>query len=352
MGWPVISLTHLINISHTHAFVVGIMSNLPYLHIAIFQYNLGYHYPVPTQVFFLQLFWKRIIGDKRPVLSCNQQFKRLNGMLPHPHIQFLLHQSSSQQYSRLTRSPLYAALWITEAGFYMPDALPNATPKVSMQWRALKALPGKGKILHWTPCFSDPSTAEGRDSQPFMSRRQWREKENEERKTVVFIWAPFSFSAVFVTGEDTAEDTRDDSLDSDSNTQGIAQCYNNYSSFFWSYAESIFMHFFILTHQQQSRHHLEMWANAQRDGRPAKHRWCLLFNAAVWQTPTTRVPSVMLPRCETRWNLQRCPKLMKRSQPLVGRSSPYCRDMWRRYCCLTSFFPIVDTCLSCEDIAR
>ena len=28
------------------------------------------------------------------------------------------------------------------------------------------------------------------------------------------------------------------------------------------------------------------------------------------------------------------------------------RGMWRRYCCLTSFFPIVDTCLSCEDIAR
>jgi len=26
--------------------------------------------------------------------------------------------------------------------------------------------------------------------------------------------------------------------------------------------------------------------------------------------------------------------------------------IWRRYCCLTSFFPIVDTCLSCEDIAR
>jgi len=30
----------------------------------------------------------------------------------------------------------------------------------------------------------------------------------------------------------------------------------------------------------------------------------------------------------------------------------YCGDMWRRYCCLTSFFPIVNTCLSCEDIAR
>ena len=27
-------------------------------------------------------------------------------------------------------------------------------------------------------------------------------------------------------------------------------------------------------------------------------------------------------------------------------------DMWRRYCCLTSFFLIVDTCLTCKDIAR
>ena len=25
---------------------------------------------------------------------------------------------------------------------------------------------------------------------------------------------------------------------------------------------------------------LEMWANAQRDGRPAEHRWRALFNAA------------------------------------------------------------------------
>ena len=40
------------------------------------------------------------------------------------------------------------------------------------------------------------------------------------------------------------------------------------------------------------------------------------------------------------------------SQPLVGRSSPYYQEMWRRYCCLTSFFPIVDTCLSSEDVAR
>jgi len=33
-----------------------------------------------------------------------------------------------------------------------------------------------------------------------------------------------------------------------------------------------------------------MWANAQRDGRPAEYRWRPLFNATVWLTPTARVP--------------------------------------------------------------
>jgi len=45
------------------------------------------------------------------------------------------------------------------------------------------------------------------------------------------------------------------------------------------------------------------WVNAQRDGHPAEQRWHPLF-------------------------------------------------MWRTYCCLKSFFPIVDTCLNSEDIAR
>ena len=96
-----------------------------------------------------------------------------------------------------------------------------------------------------------------------------------------------------------------------------------------------------------------MWANAQPDGRPAEHRWRPLFNAAKfgWR-PVLECRAVTLPRCESRWNLQGCPKLPDRSQSLVGRSSPYCWDMWKRYCCLTSFFPIVDTCLSCEDIAQ
>jgi len=62
--------------------------------------------------------------------------------------------------------------------------------------------------------------------------------------------------------------------------------------------------------------------------------------------------AVTLPRRKTHWNLTGCPKLTKQSQPLVGRSSPYCKDMWGRYCCLTSFIPIVNACLSCEDIAQ
>ena len=96
-----------------------------------------------------------------------------------------------------------------------------------------------------------------------------------------------------------------------------------------------------------------MWANAHRDGRPAKYRWRPLFNAAEfgWR-PVLECHAVTLPRRETHWNYLGCPKLTKRSQPLVGRSSPYCENMRRRYCCLKRFFPIVDTCLSCEDIAR
>ena len=43
----------------------------------------------------------------------------------------------------------------------------------------------------------------------------------------------------------------------------------------------------IKTHETDKT---RMWANAQRDGRPAEYRRHPLFNAAVWLTPTTRVP--------------------------------------------------------------
>jgi len=82
-----------------------------------------------------------------------------------------------------------------------------------------------------------------------------------------------------------------------------------------------------------------MWANAQRDGRAAEYRWFPLFNAAKfgWR-PLLECRAVTLPRRESRWNLQGVPKLANGSQPLVGRSSSYYEDMWRRYRCLTCFF--------------
>ena len=39
-----------------------------------------------------------------------------------------------------------------------------------------------------------------------------------------------------------------------------------------------------------------MWANAQRNGRPAKY----FQRRKVWLTPTTRMRAVTLPRRETR----------------------------------------------------
>jgi len=82
-----------------------------------------------------------------------------------------------------------------------------------------------------------------------------------------------------------------------------------------------------------------MWANAQRDGRLAEYRWCPQFNAAKFGwCQLLECRAITLPRRESHWNLQRCPKLANRSQPLGGRSSPYYEDMWGRYRCLTIFF--------------
>jgi len=72
----------------------------------------------------------------------------------------------------------------------------------------------------------------------------------------------------------------------------------------------------------------------------------------VWLTPTTRLPCSNSDKTRNPLKFARVPKLANRSHPLMGRSSPYCADTWGRYCCLASFVPIVDTCLSCEDIAQ
>jgi len=43
---------------------------------------------------------------------------------------------------------------------------------------------------------------------------------------------------------------------------------------------------------------------------------------------------------------------LKHPCTLVGRSPPYCKLLWGEILLFNKFFPIVHTCLSCEDIAR
>jgi len=64
----------------------------------------------------------------------------------------------------------------------------------------------------------------------------------------------------------------------------------------------------------------------------------------VWLTPTTIVPCSNAAKTPNPLKFAGVPQTTKQSQPLVGRSSPYYGDIWRRYCCLTKFFRIVDTC--------
>jgi len=58
----------------------------------------------------------------------------------------------------------------------------------------------------------------------------------------------------------------------------------------------------------------------------------------VWLMPTTGVPCTKAAKTRNPLKLAGCPKPPDRSQPLVGRSSPYCGDIWRRCCWLSSFF--------------
>ena len=98
---------------------------------------------------------------------------------------------------------------------------------------------------------------------------------------------------------------------------------------------------------------LEMWANVQRDGRPAEYSWRPLFNAPLWLTPTTRVPCSNA--AKTR-NPLKLPGVPQTNETISAASGPKFTVLWghvEEILLLNKFFfPIVDTCLSCEDIAR
>ena len=68
--------------------------------------------------------------------------------------------------------------------------------------------------------------------------------------------------------------------------------------------------------------------------------------------PTTRVPCSIAAKTRNPMKFAGVPQTPEPISAVSGRSSPYYEDMWRRYRCLRSFFPIVNTCLSYEDVAR
>ena len=69
--------------------------------------------------------------------------------------------------------------------------------------------------------------------------------------------------------------------------------------------------------------------------------------------PTTGVPCSNTAKTRNPLKLAGVPQTTAPISATSGRSSPYCGDIWRRYLLLNKFFfPIVDTCLSCEDMAR
>ena len=61
-----------------------------------------------------------------------------------------------------------------------------------------------------------------------------------------------------------------------------------------------------------------MLANAQRDGRPAECRWRPLFNAAVWLTPTTRMPCSNAAKTRNPYKLPGVPQTNERISAARG----------------------------------
>jgi len=67
-----------------------------------------------------------------------------------------------------------------------------------------------------------------------------------------------------------------------------------------------------------------MWANAQRDGRPAEYRWRPLLNA-VWLTPTTRVPCSNAAKMRNQLKLPGVPQTY---ETISAASGPKCTVLW------------------------
>jgi len=102
--------------------------------------------------------------------------------------------------------------------------------------------------------------------------------------------------------------------------------------------QSVLMKVYILRVCSKIQKQLEMWANAQRDGRPAEYRWRPLLNAAVWPTPTTRMPCSNAAKTGKPLKLAGVPQT---TGSISAANGPKFTILWGHvdaYCCLTSFF--------------
>ena len=68
-----------------------------------------------------------------------------------------------------------------------------------------------------------------------------------------------------------------------------------------------------------------MWAIAHRDGRPVEYRWRPLFNAAVWLTPTTRVPCRYAAKTRNPLKFARVPQT---NETISAASGPKFTILW------------------------
>jgi len=91
-----------------------------------------------------------------------------------------------------------------------------------------------------------------------------------------------------------------------------------------------------------------MWDNAQPDGHPAKHRWRPLFNATKFGCRSYLTTKMR--------KLLKLAGVLQTTGSILAASRPKFTIFWghlEKILLLNKFFfPIVDTCLSCEDIAR
>jgi len=101
--------------------------------------------------------------------------------------------------------------------------------------------------------------------------------------------------------------------------------------------------------------HTRMWANAQRDGRPAEHRWRPLFNAAKFGWRPLLDAAMPCSNSATPQNPLKFAEVPQTTGSISLASGPRFTILWGHgedTLLLNKFFPIVDTCHSREDIAR